>query len=127
MDKLTKMLNSMKGENGKVKWYWYLVAVLVFLVALFFASSLLKRNRDELAKLRHERNKKAILEANERTAVLMAKNEKAAEEALQRAERAAKQIGMIDANIKRVKERAAGDRAAVERLTWADLPRAEDG
>jgi hypothetical protein len=125
MDKLTNLFASTKGDNGKPKWWLVPVAILVLLVGLFIASSILKRNRGELAKLRHEKRKAEILEAQERSDAQRAPHEKAAKEAAQRADKAAQRIEGIDANIKRLEERHAGDQRVVDLLVWSDLPRAE--
>ena len=125
MDKLANVFASTKGDNGKPKWWLWPVAILVLLVGLFVASSVLKRNRGELAKLRHEKRKAAILEAQERSDARRAIHEKAAKEAVERADKAAKRIVGIDANIKRIEERHAGDKRVADLLVWADLPRAD--
>ena len=127
MTKLAKLLDGMRGKNGSIKWYWWLVAGLVLLVALFVANSILKRDRDELAKLRHEKRKAEILEANARAEAQKAEHVRTAENAVERADKAAKRIEGINANIERIEERQAGDRAVADRLTWNQLPRAEDG
>lgn len=127
MDKIANLISKTKNDKGKPKWWLWIVAALAIFVGLFIASAVFKRHQRELAKLRHEKRKNEILAANAKAEAEKAAHVKAAEEALERADKAARRIEIINENIKRIEERYAHDRAVASRIVWADLPRAEDG
>lgn len=114
-----------RGDDGKPKWYWWLLAIFLFLIGMVVVGWMLNRNARELAKLRHEKEKARILRDQEDARLAAEVHHEAKEDALRRVTQAQATLDAVEAHIEKVKEQHAIDNNAAMRLRWSDLPRAE--
>lgn len=111
-----------KGGGAKSWWRWPLLIVLV-LAGLAIASWWMWRNGRELAKLRSDKFKREELARKAEVDAQVASNKAEADAALAEAKRQADRILELDLRIHAATRRNELDKANIDRLTWADLPR----
>lgn len=111
------------SKSAKSWWRWPLLVLLVML-GMFVASYVLNRNGRELAKLRHEKNKREIEEGNARAELLLNIEENRSRVALAEVKKA--RVALLDIERQLTEEEAKHeqDKAAIDRMRWSDLPRA---
>jgi transcription elongation GreA/GreB family factor len=85
----------------------------------------LNRNRKELAKLRHERNKAEIEKENELANGIAQKEIDKAKAALKKINEAERRIQDIDERLAAAEAKHAEDTKAIDRMRWGDLPRGD--
>lgn len=118
-------MDKTRWSDGKpAPWFW-IIAVVVFLLGLAIAAWVLGKNREELAKLRHEKEKAKIEKADAEAALAAAKEDEIKEAALARVAAADTQLEDLDLVLKTTKETFAKNLAAANRLRWSDLPLAD--
>ena len=129
LELLAKLITKQKPEQGKGGgakswWRWPLLIVLV-LAGLAIASWWMWRNGRELAKLRSEKFKREELARKAEVDQQVATNKAESIAALAKAKRQADKILELDLKIHAATRRNELDKANIDRLTWADLPRGE--
>ncbi len=113
-----------KGGGAKSWWRWPLLIVLV-LAGLAIASWWMWRNGRELAKLRHKKFKREELARQAKVDKQVASNKAESVAALEEAQAQADKILELDLRIHAATKRNELDKANIDRITWADLPRGE--
>jgi uncharacterized protein HemX len=125
LDKISTAVTSQKEKKDKggpgAWWRWPLIIILV-LIGIAVAAWALGRNRRELAKLRHEKNKREILAENAKVLSEVEGEEKSAEMRLQAANESLERVAEINTRIQAAKDRYEKDKDRASRITWADLP-----
>lgn len=119
------LLGKTRKPSGKPAWYWWLFAVIVFLLGLVVVWWVLNRNNRELARLRHAKEK-ARIEREQADAYRRAwEHTSRKAEALLRVELTQAAIDGIEHDIQKVEKQHEIDRDSAMRLRWSDLPRAD--
>jgi hypothetical protein len=122
LSKIANAVTSHKTEKKRGAWWrWPLIIVLV-LFGFAIMAWVLGRNRRELARLRHEKNKREILAANAKTLAAVGVEEETAETRLQAANESLKRVEEINQKIREAEKRYEENRHHASRITWADLP-----
>lgn len=127
LEKLASLIAKQKPEQGggaKSWWRWPLLIVLV-LIGLAIASWWMWRNGKELAKLRHGKFKREELARQAETDRKVATNKAESDAAVAKAKKQADRILELDLLIHAATRRNELDKARIDRITWADLPRGE--
>ncbi len=118
-------MDTTRWSDGKpAPWFW-IIAGVVLLLGLALAAWVLGTNREELAKLRHEKVPAKIEQADADAALAAATEDEIKEAALERVAVATKKLEQLDDDLDHAKEVFAGNLAAAKRIRWSDLPRAE--
>lgn len=126
LEKIVAALKSQRGPDGRPAswWRWAVVAVLL-LVGLAVAAWVVRRNSQELARLRHEEFERKLDARRAQTKAVVNRNaEKVAGLAIEIAAAAARHDEAAQAVVK-VEEEHAETLARIEHLRWSDLPRAD--
>jgi len=126
IERLADRLSRQRTPEGRVRawWRWPLILALIA-VGVLAAAWILRRDRRELARLRHERYQR---EQEARSAALdaqLAETEQAAEAALERVRAATAALDAVETRLTAAQETYARTDAAIDRIRWADLPRAD--
>jgi len=124
MDRIIKAIEAQKSAGGGTKsaLRWPLLIVLV-LVGIAVAAYVSWSQSREIARLRHEKFKQGVLAAQESMHARLATNDKdkaAHEEKADKARVRAMEAGLM---LLAAENRYAKHGDAIDRLTWADLPR----
>ena len=126
MEILVKTVEEQKKKSGGSKgWRWLLIVIPIILIGLFVAAWVTQKDRRELAKLRHEKNKRQIEKDNADSASKAAKEEEEVRTALARVDLAGEAINEIDRRIEEARKRHAENKKLIGRLRWNDLPSGE--
>lgn len=124
---LAKAVEAQKPDTGsgaKSWWRWPLLIILV-LVGVLVAAWALNRDRRELARLRHARNKARIEEDNATAETKAALSEATVEAALTKVIRSKVLVANLDKQIAQGEAAHAKRLADIKKITWGDLPRAD--
>ncbi len=113
-----------KGGGAKSRWRWPLLIVLV-LAGLAIASWWMWRNGKELAKLRSDKFKREELARQAEVNKQVAANKAESDAAVAEANKQADKILELNLRIHAAEKRNEQDKASINRITWADLPRGE--
>lgn len=119
-------VDDQKAEQGGARswWRWPLLLVLV-LAGLAVAAWIVRRDRLELAKLRHEKNKAEIEQDNARAELLANVEEGRVRDALAEVRESTARVAELTTRLRKAKEKYNADQQAIARLSWRDLRRAE--
>ena len=119
--KTVEAVEKRKSKGGK-SWLSLLIIIPLILVGLFVAAWVTQKDRRELAKLRHEKNKRRIEKENADTASKMVREEKEIQAALERVDLAGEAINEIDRRMTEASRRHEKNKKLIGRLRWRDLP-----
>ena len=121
LDKIVNAIDRQREKKNSSPWVWLILIPLV-LAGIAIAAWVSTKDRRELAKLRHEKNKREIESENAFAEAEAKKSEAEAEEALKRVAEAEAEIITIDKRLKEVEKRHDENKELIERVTWDDLP-----
>jgi septal ring factor EnvC (AmiA/AmiB activator) len=118
----TETKQEAKKESGSSSWIVAIVMVFVVLIGVFVFAWVANKNAKELAKLRHEKNKREIEEENAKVAAEAEKNDVKRAELEKLASETRAEIDKVDKAIKNVEAARDTDRAAIDSITsWNDI------
>jgi uncharacterized protein HemX len=123
LDQLKRIVGNTKKstKSGGKAWVGILVSIVVALVGVAVSAWFAWRRNKELAKLRHEGNKRKILLAQEIAANLVAKNDAEIAKAQARVEAAKEKLKANMADIRAEEARHEADLRAIDSIrSWRD-------
>ena len=125
-----KLLDQLKGivtdnkdpaKGGGKSWLGTLIIIAVVLVGIAVWSWITFGRNRELARLRHEENKRKILKEQDELLVKVAEKDKESEALRKRIAAADKELELIDADIRAEEDRYEADMRAIDSIrSWRD-------
>jgi septal ring factor EnvC (AmiA/AmiB activator) len=127
----SKFLEKLKGfvetkkeakKEGNAGWITGLIVFIVALIGVFVFAWQANKKAKELAKLRHEKNKREIERKNAETARQVAKNDEESDRLGKQISDLGGEIHKTEVAIERAKEARHKDREAINSITsWNDI------
>ena len=127
----SKLLDKLKGfvetkkeskKDGKAGWITGIIVFLVALIGIFVFAWQANRKAKELARLRHEKNKREIEQKNAEVQVKVDENDKKSEELKKQIGDLRTEIHKADVAIEQAKEARRLDQEAINSITsWNDV------
>jgi len=124
LEKLKASIETKKEakKEGNAGWITSIIVFFTVLIGVFVFAMVANKNAKELAKLRHEKNKKEIEQANMATARRVAENAKESDKLGDDIMKIKDEIHKVDVAIAKTKESRHKDREAINSITsWNDI------